>query len=62
MMSKLFFAHPEWNSNETAIDRKIKVDMETGYQSEDFKEYYHSLRCRIETSPTRDKHVIEYAI
>ena len=39
MMSKLFFAHPEWKPNGTAIDRKIKVDMETGYQSEDFKEY-----------------------
>ena len=56
MMSKLFFAHPEWKPNGTAIDRKIKVDMETGYQSEDFKEYCHSLGNRIETSPTRDKH------
>ena len=56
MMSKLFFAHPEWKPNGTAIDRKIKVDMETGYQSEDFKEYCHSLGYRIETSPTRDKH------
>ena len=46
MMSKLFFAHPEWKPNGTAIDRKIKVDMETGYQSEDFKEYCHSLRYR----------------
>ena len=50
MMSKLFFAHPEWKPNGTAIDRKIKVDMETGYQSEDFKEYCHSLGYRIETS------------
>ena len=56
MMPKLFFAHPEWKPNGTAIDRKIKVDMETGYQSEDFKEYCHSLGYRIETSPTRDKH------
>ena len=56
MMSKLFFAHPEWKPNGTAIDRKIKVDMETGYQSQDFKEYCHSLGYRIETSPTRDKH------
>ena len=56
MMSKLFFAHPELKPNGTAIDRKIKVDMETKYQSEDFKEYCHSLGYRIEASPTRDKH------
>ena len=56
MMSKLFFAHPEWKSNGTAIDRMIKVDIETGSQSEDFKEYCYSLGYRIETSPTRDKH------
>ena len=49
-------AVPELKPNGTAIDRKIKVDMETGYQSEDFKEYCHSLGYRIETSPTRDKH------
>ena len=57
MMSKLFFAHPEWKPNGTAIDRKIKIDMETGYQSEDFKEYCHSLGYRIETSPTRDREI-----
>ena len=56
MMSKLFFAHPEWKPNGTAIDRRIKVDMETGYQSEDFKEYCHFLEYRIETSPTIDRH------
>ena len=61
MMSKLFFAHPEWKPNGTTIDRKIKVDMETGYQSEDFKEYCHSLGYRIEISPTRDKHAHDIA-
>ena len=35
--------------------------METGYQSEDFKEYCHSLGYRIETSPTRDKHALDAA-
>ena len=40
----------------TAIDRKIKVDMEAGYQSNEFAEFCHSLGYRIESSPTRDKH------
>ena len=31
MMSKLFFADPEWKPNGTVIDRKMKVDMEIGY-------------------------------
>ena len=56
MMSNSFFVHPEWKPNGTAIDKKIKVDMEKGYQSVDFKKFCHSLGYRTETSPTRDKH------
>ena len=55
-MALLFHSHPEWKPNRSAIDRKIKVDMEAGYQSAEFAEYCHSLSYRIETSPTRDKH------
>ena len=55
-MAVLFHAHPEWKPNGTAIDRKIKVDMEAGYQSNEFAEFCHSLGYRIESSPTRDKH------
>ena len=29
----LFHSHPEWKPNGSAVDRKIKVDMEAGYQS-----------------------------
>ena len=36
-MSKLFFAHPEWKPNWIAIDRKIKVDIEAGYQSAEYQ-------------------------
>ena len=55
-MALLFHSHPEWKPNGSAVDRKIKVDMETGYQSAEFAEYCHSLSYRIEISPTRDKH------
>ena len=55
-MALLFHSHPEWKPNGSAVDRKIKVDMEAGYQSAEFAEYCHSLSYRIETSPTRDKH------
>ena len=55
-MAVLFHAHPEWKPNGTAIDRKIKVDMEAGYQSNEFADFCHSLGYRIETSPTHDKH------
>ena len=41
-MALLFHSHPEWKLNESAVDRKIKVDMEAGYQSAEFAEY-----CRI---------------
>ena len=55
-MSELFYAHPDWKPNDSIIDRKIKVDMEAGYQSAEFREFSHTLGYRIETSPTRDKH------
>ena len=55
-MSELFYAHPDWKPNGSVIDRKIKVDMEAGYQSAEFREFCHSLGYRIESSPTRDKH------
>ena len=55
-MSELFYAHPDWKPNGPVIDRKIKVDMEAGYQSTEFREFCHTLGYRIETSPTRDKH------
>ena len=55
-MALLFHSHPEWKPNGSAVDRKIKVDMEAGYQSVEFAEYCRSLSYRIETSPTRDKH------
>ena len=37
-MSELFYAHPDWKPNGSIIDRKIKVDMEAGYQSAEFRE------------------------
>ena len=55
-MALLIHSHSEWKPNGSAVDRKIKVDMEAGYQSAEFAEYCHSLSYRIETSPTRDKH------
>ena len=55
-MKYLFHSHPEWKPNGSAVDRKIKVDMEAGYQSAEFAECCHSLSYRMETSPTRDKH------
>ena len=55
-MAILLNSHPEWIPDGSAVDRKIKVDMEAGYHSAEFAEYYHSLSYRIETSPTRDKH------
>ena len=57
-MVLLFNSHPEWKPNGSAVDRKIKVDMEASYQSAEFAEYYHSLSYCIVTSPTRDKHGI----
>ena len=48
-MALLFHSHPEWKPNGSAVDRKIKVDMEAGYQSAKFAEYCHSLSYRIET-------------
>ena len=36
--------------------KKIKIDMEAGYQSSEFQQFCHSLGYLIETSPTRDKH------
>ena len=38
-MAVLFHAHPEWKPNEIAIDRKIKVDIEAGYQSNEFADF-----------------------
>ena len=32
-MSEHFYAHPDWKPNGSVIDRKIKVDLEAGYQS-----------------------------
>ena len=55
-MSELFYAHPDWQPNGSIIDRKIKVDMEAGYQSGKFREFCHTLGYRIESSSTRDKH------
>ena len=55
-MSELFYAHPDWKPNGSIIDRKIKVDMEAGYQSAEFREFCHTLGYQIESSPTRDKH------
>ena len=55
-MALLFHSHSELKPNGSAVDRKIKVDMEAGYQSAESAEYCHSLSYRIETSPTRDKH------
>ena len=55
-MSELFYAHLDWKPNGSIIDRKIKVDMEAGYQSAEFREFCYTLGYRIETSPTRDKH------
>ena len=55
-MALLFHSHPEWKPNGSAVGRKIKVDMEAGYQSAESVEYCHSLSYRIETSPTRAKH------
>ena len=55
-MSELFYAHPDWKPNGSIIDRKIKVDMEVGYQPAEFREFCHTLGYRIESSPTRDKH------
>ena len=51
-MSELFYAHPDWKPNGSIIDRKIKVDMEAGYQSTDFREFCHTLGYRIESSPS----------
>ena len=31
-MALLFHSHPEWKPNGSAVDRKIKEDMEAGYQ------------------------------
>ena len=42
-MALLFHSHPEWKPNGSAVDRKIKVDMEAVYQSAEFAEYCHSL-------------------
>ena len=55
-MALLFHSHFERKPNGSAVDRKIKVDMEAGYQSAEFAEYCHSLSYRIEISLTRDKH------
>ena len=55
-MSELFFARPDWKPNGSVIDRKIEVDMQAGYKSAEFREFYHTLGYRIESSPTRDKH------
>ena len=55
-MFVLFFTHPDWKPNGSVIDRKIKMDMEAGYQSGEFREFCHTLGYRIESSPTRDKH------
>ena len=41
-MSVLFFAHTEWKPNVTAVDRKIKVAMETEYQSSEFSKFCHT--------------------
>ena len=38
-MALLFHSHPEWKPNGSAVDRKIKVDMEAGYQSAEFAEF-----------------------
>ena len=38
------------------MEQEKKVDMEAGYQSEDFKQFCHSLEYRMNTSPTGDKH------
>ena len=61
-MALLFHSRPEWKPNGSAVDRKIKLDMEAGYQSAEFTENCHSLSYHIETSPTRDKHVINSGI
>ena len=58
-MSELFYAHPDWKPNGSVIDRKIKVDLEAGYQSAEFREFCHTLRYLIESSPTKDKHAHE---
>ena len=55
-MALLFHSYLEWKPNGSVVDRKIKVDMEAGYQSAEFAEYCHSLSYRIKTSSTRDKH------
>ena len=47
-MALLFHSHPEWKPNGSAVDRKIKIDMEAGYQSAEFAEYCHSLSYRSE--------------
>ena len=47
-MSELFFAHPGWKPNGSVIDRKIKVDMQAGYKSAEFREFCHTLGNRIE--------------
>ena len=41
-MSVLFFAHTERKPNVTAVDRKIKVAMETEYQSSEFSKFCHT--------------------
>ena len=46
-MAILFHSHLEWKPNGSAVDRKIKVDMEAGYQSAEFAEFCHSLSYRI---------------
>ena len=60
-MSELFYAHPDCWPNGSVIDHKIKVDMEAGYQSTEFREFCHMLGYPIETSPTKDKHAYEVA-
>ena len=55
-MSELLFSHPDRKPNGSVIDRKIKVDMEGGYRSAEFREFCHTLGYRTESSPTRDKH------